>query len=197
MLNGRLGDGARITLRALTRGDEETFLRLRRDNAAWLAPWDPTTPEPAPSRSFADYVRALRRAARRGASLPFVIEVDRRLVGQITGTIQRGSYLSCGIGYWVERRSAGRGIAPMAVALVADYAFGELGLHRVELDIRPDNAPSLAVARKLQLRHEGVRRNLLHIDGAWRDHVAFALTADEVGPGGLVHRLNQEQHQSL
>lgn len=197
VLRGRLLDGARIRLRPLERADQDAFLRLRQDNATWLRPWDPTSPESVPTRTYAEYVRSLRRAARAGTSLPFVIEVDHRLVGQITGTVQRGSYQSCSVGYWVERRSAGRGIAPMAVALLAEHAFEQLGLHRLELDIRPDNAPSLAVARKLGLRQEGLRRRLLHIDGAWRDHLSFAVTAEEVAEHGLVHRLNHQQHQSL
>ena len=76
---------------------------------------------------------------------------------------------------------------PTAVALVTDHCFGAVGLHRIEINIRPENTASLRVVEKLGFRDEGLRRAFLHIDGAWRDHRAFALTAEEL-PGGLVGR---------
>ena len=54
-------------------------------------------------------------------------------------------------------------------------------LHRLEVAIRPENAKSLRVVQKLGLRYEGDRPAYLHVDGAWRDHVMFALTAEEIG----------------
>ena len=81
--------------------------------------------------------------------------------------------------------------------MLADHLMDPQGraLHRVQLEIRPDNAPSLAVAAKLGLREEGLRRAYLHIDGAWRDHRSFAVVTDELGPGGLRARLSH-QHQA-
>ena len=79
---------------------------------------------------------------------------------------------------------------PTAVALVVDHAFTEVGLHRIEVNIRPENAASLRVVEKLGFRDEGVRPGLLHIAGAWRDHRSFALTAEEV-PDGLLARWHE------
>ena len=79
--------------------------------------------------------------------------------------------------------------ASLAVALVCDHAFGPARLHRLQADIRPENGPSLAVVRKLGLREEGLRERMLHIDGAWRDHLSFAVTAVEV-PEGLHTRFH-------
>ncbi|TFI15606.1 N-acetyltransferase, partial [Micrococcus endophyticus] len=76
---------------------------------------------------------------------------------------------------------------PTAVAMAADWAFRSAGLHRVEVNIRPENAASLRVVEKLGLRDEGVRRSYLHVDGDWRDHRTFAITAGEV-PEGLLAR---------
>jgi ribosomal-protein-alanine N-acetyltransferase len=73
------------------------------------------------------------------------------------------------------------------VALASDHALFTVGLHRVEINIRPENVASLRVVEKLGFRDEGVRRAYLHIDGAWRDHRTFALTAEEL-PEGLVAR---------
>jgi ribosomal-protein-alanine N-acetyltransferase len=111
-----------------------------------------------------------------------------RLVGQLTvSSITWGSLRSANIGYWVDETVAGRGITPTAVALAVDHCFRAAGMHRIEVCIRPENAASLRVVHKLGFRAEGLRRAYLHIDGDWRDHEAFALTAEEV-PEGLLAR---------
>ena len=90
-------------------------------------------------------------------------------------------------GYWVARDVAGRGVIPTALALAVDHCFFTVGLHRIEVNIRPENTASLRVVQKLGFRQEGVRERFLHIDGDWRDHLSFALTVDEV-PDGLLRR---------
>jgi len=113
-------------------------------------------------------------------------------VGQLTvGGISWGSLRSAHIGYWVDQRVAGRGIMPTAVAMATDHCFAT-GLHRIEINIRPENVASRRVVEKLGFRPEGLRPRYLHIDGDWRDHLSFALTVDEV-PGGLVARWNASQ----
>jgi ribosomal-protein-alanine N-acetyltransferase len=119
-----------------------------------------------------------------------------RLVGQLTvSSITWGSLRSANIGYWVDEACAGRGITPTAVALAVDHCFGPAALHRVEVCIRPENTASLRVVHKLGFRAEGLRRAYLHIDGAWRDHEAFALTAEDV-PEGLVNRWHVTRSRS-
>ena len=113
---------------------------------------------------------------------------EGELVGQLTVSgITYGSLYSASIGYWVAQHVAGRGITPTAVALATDHCFTGLGLHRVEVNIRPENRPSLRVVEKLGFRDEGLRERYLHIQGAWCDHRTFALTTEDV-PGGLLAR---------
>ena len=102
--------------------------------------------------------------------------------------IVHGPLQSANLGYWVDEQYAGRGIVPTAVALAADHCWFTLGLHRIEVAIRPENKASLRVVEKLGFRFEGERPRFLHIDGDWRDHRIFALNVEEVGPG-LVARL--------
>jgi ribosomal-protein-alanine N-acetyltransferase len=131
-------------------------------------------------------VRRLQTEARQGRSMPFVVEFGGRLVGQLTvGGIAWGSLRGAHIGYWVDQRVAGRGIIPTAVAMATDHCFA-IGLHRVEINIRPENVASRRVVEKLGFRPEGLRPAYLHIDGDWRDHLSFALTNDEVHEGLLV-----------
>jgi ribosomal-protein-alanine N-acetyltransferase len=76
----------------------------------------------------------------------------------------------------------------MAVAMAVDYCFQHRRLHRVEINIRPQNAASLRIVEKLGFRDEGLRRDYLHIAGRWSDHRSFALTAPELASEGLVGR---------
>jgi ribosomal-protein-alanine N-acetyltransferase len=91
--------------------------------------------------------------------------------------------------------AAGRGVAPRAVAMVIDHCFGPVGLHRVEICVRPENTNSLRVVEKLGLEQVGYAPRFLHIDGAWRDHRIFAVTVEEA-PEGVLRRLGSHQsHQ--
>lgn len=183
------GPSGTVVLRPLRRKDGPEWLRLRSANAGWLEPWEATSPGERPAVStFGDYLRALSTQARAGTTLPFAVELDGALVGQLTvSQIVYGSLCSASIGYWVSRDVAGRGVIPTAVAMAGDYCLAVLGLHRVEINIRPENGPSLRVVEKLGFRDEGVRERYLHIQGRWRDHRTFALTAEDV-PDGLLAR---------
>lgn len=185
--------GSRITLRPLrVRADRREFSELRAANAAWTGPWDSTSPHPRGTLTFAQLVRQQDREAREGRSLPWVIDVDGRIAGQMhLFSIVEGALLSGAAGYWIGREFAGRGITPYALALLIDYSFEQIGLHRVEVNIRPTNANSLRVAAKLGLREEGMRLAYLHINGAWHDHRSFALTVEELGGERMVDRLNR------
>jgi ribosomal-protein-alanine N-acetyltransferase len=178
-----------VVLRPLRHRDARRWRAVRSANADWLTPWEATHPDlTTMAPTFGQMVRAFGREARAGRMLPFAIEVDGDLVGQVTVSgIAWGSLRSGQAGYWVDHRVAGRGIVPTAVALVVDHCFFTLGLHRIEVNIRPENHASLRVAHKLGMRPEGLRRKYLHIDGAWRDHSTFAMTVDDV-PGGLLAR---------
>ncbi|MBI1377284.1 MAG: GNAT family N-acetyltransferase [Frankiales bacterium] len=184
----------RVGLRPLRLRDAREWREVRTRNAEWLRPWEATSPEPAADTppSYAAMVRRLRAEARQGRTWPLVVTYDDVLVGQLTvGGITWGSLRSAYIGYWIDQRFAGRGITPTAVALATDHCFA-IGLHRVEINIRPENLASRRVVEKLGFRAEGLRPSYLHIDGDWRDHLSFALTEGEV-PGGLLARWEQQR----
>jgi ribosomal-protein-alanine N-acetyltransferase len=184
-----------IVLRPLVLADEGEWHAVRRENAAHVRPWEPTLPPGAQQHapvSFRDFVRDLDREARADRALPWVIDVGGRIVGQVhLFGIVRAAQQSCAAGYWVAEAATRRGIASRALAMAVDYALGPADLHRVEVNIRVDNAASLAVVRRLGLRDEGMRERYLHIDGAWRDHRSFAVTKEEVEEMTLVDRLSQ------
>ncbi|MBK8470271.1 MAG: GNAT family N-acetyltransferase [Actinomycetales bacterium] len=184
------GRGPRCVLRPLRRQDQPEWDQLRRGNAAYLSRWEPTSPDgQAPRIGFPSYVRALNRDARTGTLLPFALEVDGVLAGQVhLFGITRGSLQSGAAGYWLGQEFAGRGITTRALAALIDHALGPVGLHRVEVNIRPENAASLAVVDHLRLREEGRRERFLHIEGEWRDHRSFALTVEETRGRPVIER---------
>lgn len=166
---------------------------VRERNAEWLRPWDATAPPQASARpmSYAGLARRLRRQGRQGLTMAMVIEVEGRFAGQVTvNNVVRGSAQFASLGYWIDREVAGRGLVPLAVAMVVDHCLTTAQLHRVEICIRPENTNSLRVVEKLGLREVGFAPFFLHIDGRWCDHRIYAITAEELGDG-LVARLGR------
>ena len=162
-------------------------------NREWLRPWEATNPEGPNSFDIRGQIRMLLKQMDNNSCLPFVIEQDGVIVGQLNvANILFGSVSSCVIGYWVTPEVAGKGITPTAVALVCDYLFNVVGIHRIEIDIRPENLSSLRVVEKLGFRYEGLKQRYIHINGAWRDHYIFALTHEEV-QSGVLNRWQRNQ----
>jgi ribosomal-protein-alanine N-acetyltransferase len=176
----------KVAIRPIRLRDARQLERELLDNRGWLRKWEATNPHGAMSFDVRSSIRSLQSNARAGFGLPFAIEYDGEFAGQLNvSSITYGSLSSASIGYWVSERFAGLGITPAAVALATDYAFFQVGLHRMEICIRPENGPSLRVVEKLGFRYEGLRRRYIHINGDWRDHFCFALVAEEVQTGVL------------
>lgn len=177
-----------ISIRLVRQRDARVLQHELMSNRSWLRPWEATSPGGPAPLDMRGSIRRLLQQHRDGQGIPFVMEYDGEIAGQLNvWGIARGSLSSATIGYWVSERFAGRGITPTAVALATDVCFTELQLHRMEICIRPENAASLRVVQKLGFRYEGLRRRYIHIDGDWRDHYAFALTVEEV-PDGVLRR---------
>lgn len=185
-----------VELRAPRLRDARSWSEIRLRNESWLAPWEPSAPHSWGDRNspaaWPALHSALRSAGRSGTMLPFMVFYGARMVGQVNvSNVVHGALRSCNIGYWVDTAVAGRAITPTAVAMAMDHCFTAVGMHRVEIDIRPENKASLRVVEKLGLRREGYYERFLDIDGGWRDHVAFAVTREELGGGSMVSRLQR------
>jgi ribosomal-protein-alanine N-acetyltransferase len=177
-----------VTLRLLRQRDAKTLEALILGNREWLRPWEATNPFGPNSFDIKNMVKGLIRQLDDQSGLPCVIEYQGEVVGQLNvANILYGSVSSAVIGYWVVPEVAGKGGTPTSVALIADYLFNVVGLHRAEIDIRPENIASLRVVQKLGFRYEGLKERYIHINGAWRDHFVFALTHEEV-IGGVLNR---------
>jgi ribosomal-protein-alanine N-acetyltransferase len=176
------------TIRPVRLRDARSLERELAENRSWLRKWEATNPNGPMNFDVRASIKSLQQNARAGQGLPFVIEFEGEIAGQLNvSSIAYGSLSSATIGYWVSERFAGKGATPTAVALATDHCFFGVGLHRMEICIRPENEPSLRVVEKLGFRYEGLRRRYIHINGDWRDHYCFALTSDEL-PTGVLRR---------
>ncbi|MFC9270396.1 GNAT family N-acetyltransferase [Streptomyces zhihengii] len=163
----------RVELCPLTLADQDEFCALVRASQELHQPWMQLP-------STAEEFRAWMHRFDDGTNLGFLVRV--RETGEAAGSVNinsviRGRYQGASIGYAAFAPSAGRGYMTEGVAAVLRHAFTELRLHRLEANIQPGNAASLALVRRLGFRREGLSAAYLWIDGAWRDHERWALTA--------------------
>ena len=167
--------GSRVILRELAPSDREAFLRMVRESRELHRPW---TYPPERADQFDDLVA--RTGREDFVCLAAFLAEDGDLVGIFTiSQIVRGYFQSAYLGYYASARHAGKGLMGESMALVLDHAFGPLALHRLEANIQPGNAPSVALARSAGFRLEGYSPRYLLIGGRWRDHERYAITADE------------------
>jgi ribosomal-protein-alanine N-acetyltransferase len=176
-----------VKLRVAKMRDSKQLEKLILGNRSWLRPWEATNPEAPNSFDVRGQLRGLLRQLDDQSGMPFVIEVQGQVQGQLNvANVMYGSVSSAVLGYWVSPEVAGRGVMPVSVALVTDYLMDQVGLHRVEINVRPENVASLRVIQKLGFRYEGLKQRYIHINGDWRDHYVFALTKEEL-PTGLLN----------
>jgi ribosomal-protein-alanine N-acetyltransferase len=162
-----------VVIRPLELPDADELAALVIENRAFLAPFEPEREE----RFYT--VDGQREWIANDALRAFAILDGDRIAGTVTmSNIVRGPLQSANLGYWVAERLGGRGLATAAVGEVADLAFGELALHRLEAGTLVDNLPSQRVLEKNGFEPIGLARRYLRIAGEWRDHLLFQRTAD-------------------
>jgi [ribosomal protein S5]-alanine N-acetyltransferase len=171
--------GERISLRHLVADDASTLLALMKQNRDFLEQWEPVREQGffTLDAQLAEIEASAADAAadRRHA---FGIFLDSELVGRVAlSQIFRGIFQNAYLGYSIAERWNGHGLATEAVGVVMEFAFGELGLHRVQAAVMPRNVGSIRVLEKNGFREEGYAVGYLCINGVWEDHRIFARTA--------------------
>jgi ribosomal-protein-alanine N-acetyltransferase len=177
--------GERVAIRAFGYGDVAELTDLRIRNREFLEPWEPR-------RSAGFFTEGGQRAeierdrhewsADRTYAFAIVELPDGAMRGRIAlANVVRGAWENATVGYFVDEPACGRGYASEAVALALRFAFGPCRLHRVQAAVMPHNARSIRVLEKNGLRHEGFAPRYLRLNGTWRDHELFAITAEEFG----------------
>ena len=166
---------ARANVRALTIDDESAFVALAAESFQFHRKWIKL---PTDSDGFKKY---LSKFDNENAFFFVVCDAaSSSIVGFVSVTgIEREPYHRARLGYGVFERYAKLGHISAGLEHVIDFAFGSLGLHRVEADIQPENEPSKQLVEKMGFTCEGISRGFIRINGAWIDHERWALTLDE------------------
>jgi len=170
-----------VSIRLVRLDDTESLSRLETENRDYVLTGAPIRPDEyltvAGQRALIDTLLEKERA---GTCAPFVIEVEREVVGRISlNAIVRGPFHSASIGYWIAESAAGRGVVTRALRLVIEHAFGELGLHRLEAGTTLTNDASAHILTKAGFRQFGVAPAYLRIGGRWQDHRMYQLLNDD------------------
>jgi ribosomal-protein-alanine N-acetyltransferase len=161
----------RVHVRPVTRSDAKEFLALMQASRNLHEPW---ISPPLTRRGFEAYLARTQRDDHEG--LLVCRNEPAAIVGVINlNNIVRGSFLSASLGYYVGAPYSGLGYMTEGLACAVDYAFNTLGLHRLEANIQPNNAPSLNLVKRCGFANEGFSPQYLYIAGAWRDHERWAI----------------------
>ncbi len=176
-------DAERLYLRPARPKDWKAWARLRAESRSFLVPWEPSWPVDALSRGA--FVRRLRRQIAEwrqdeGYSFLMFLRADHAVVGGVSlSNVRRGVAQMATLGYWIGERFAHQGLMTEAVLTILDFGFRHLGLHRIEAACLPENRASKGLLLKTGFGEEGVGRAYLRINGAWRDHLLFAIVREE------------------
>jgi ribosomal-protein-alanine N-acetyltransferase len=171
--------GANVYLRPPRLSDGAAFHAAVRASAALHRGW---TSAPATPARFAAFVRRYAVQGKLPAHAGYLVfrRTDDALVGVYNfSEIARGAFQSAYLGYFAFAPLAGRGLMSEGLALALDIAFRNLKLHRVEVNIQPTNVRSLGLATRAGFTREGYSRRYVKISGRWRDHVRFAMLAED------------------
>ena len=166
---------------------ESVLLTSQRTSRAHLEPWEPIPSPPNVAFSGDDFDRFCAAASTERSRRFLICENEGgAIVGQVSlGEVIRGPLQQCFMGYWLGREFLGRGYMTQGVRMATAVAFDDLRLHRVEVNIQPQNVASRRVAQRVGYRLEGFSPRYLKIAGAWADHERWAMTLEEWGGLGL------------
>lgn len=170
--------GPRVRLHAPGPSDIGELVELVRVSRALHRPW---VYPPSDAAAFQRYLERIGSDTHHGHLIRL------RDGGGIAGVVNvseivRGGLQSAYLGCYAHVAHAGSGLLREGVGLAATRAFRELGLHRLEANIQPANAASIALVRALGFRREGFSPRYLKVGGRWRDHERWAILADEWKP---------------
>lgn len=159
-----------IHITEVTCTDARELIAANFVNREFHAPWSsPFTDE----AGFEDWFSRLQPG--RNVSLVARVSTTNEIVGVINITeIVMGAFQSAYLGYYGTAQFARQGLMTKALALAVRYGFEELGLHRLEANIQPENTASVALVKKLHFTKEGFSGAYLRVNGTWRDHERWA-----------------------
>ncbi|MBT2469513.1 GNAT family N-acetyltransferase [Streptomyces sp. ISL-66] len=183
-----LAEGNRVALRPLRTADGPEFPARVRESRELHRPW---LFPPATIEEYEPYAARLAEEAGADRAGFLVCELGSGAIAGFVNVnnIVRGAFRCGALGYGAFAHAAGRGLLGEGLDLAIGRAFDAdgLDLHRLEANIQPGNTTSIALVRGRGFRLEGLSPDFLHVDGAWRNHERWAITAEMPRPGVRHH----------
>lgn len=177
----------RLVLKVLDEGDAESVLDYYLRNREFLEEWEFRraeafyTLEAQTEQLLSDYKDFEEKRALR---LWIFLKGDKdssRTIGTIAfNNIVYGAFLSCFLGYKLDKSEINKGYITEALKKGIEIIFDEYKLHRIEANIMPKNLRSLRIAEKLGFYNEGLAYRYLKINGKWEDHIHMVLLNDKL-----------------
>ncbi len=181
MTENRTRTHGRVLVRPAHTGDREAFLDLRSSSGRFLTKWEPSAGKDSKGRDHDEvlFERMFDLDGGRRKPLLVVRKEDEKPLGVINiNEISRGVFQNCALGWWIGREHAGQGYMHEGLAATLSHVFLDLGLHRAEANIQPENTPSTSLAERVGMVLEGRSERYLKIRGRWRDHERWAITIE-------------------
>ncbi|MER5688256.1 GNAT family protein [Streptomyces sp. NPDC002205] len=174
-ITSHLLQGPRVAIRHVRRQDYDELTALARESAEMLRRWLGARENTV--EAFESYLERIGQPTHEG----FVICLrgSGTIVGGVNiNNVVRGTLRSGTLGYTSYASTTGRGYMTEGLRLVIQLAFGPLELHRLEANIQPDNVSSLNLVKRLGFQREGYSTAFQYVNGEWRDHERWAITAE-------------------
>ena len=170
----------RLIIKPLEEDMANLVMKFELDNQERLAIWDP--PKWHEDWQSVNYwqedTKAWVESMHRGEGIVFTLfakSYPRYIIGLATlSKIMYGPLLSAELGYKIDHRYEKQGLMREGLEKILEYVFFQMGLRRVQANYRPENTRSGLLLRHLGFEVEGYAKELVYIDGAWRDHVLTA-----------------------
>ena len=179
--------GEGIYLRYPRVADFPIWAKLRAESQEFLTPWEPVWADDELTRgAFRRRIKRYQKETRQDSAYVFFVlrESDNALVGGCTiSNVRRGVTQCCTLGYWIGAKFARQGYMTNALRTLLPFVFRTLGLHRIEAACLTDNDASKNLLTRVGFLQEGLARRYLLINGAWADHLLFALLKEEAQLG--------------
>ncbi|MBS7344445.1 MAG: GNAT family N-acetyltransferase [Caryophanon sp.] len=175
--------GEHVILRTFTMQDAQQVTELVVRNKHYWATFEPLHHDhfytyDTQYRKIVESLNLMR--SNREFSFGIFDKETEQLIGQISlFSLKRLPYSSGLVGYSIDERCIGQGVASEALALAVQFAFQTAKLHRIEAYVSPNNVGSIRVLEKNGFVREGLMRKLLYINGKWEDHYLYAQLIEE------------------
>ena len=179
--------GEGLYLRYPRIADFPIWAKLRAESREFLTPWEPVWADDELTRgAFRRRIKRYQKETRQDTAYVFFVlrESDNALVGGCTiSNVRHGVTQCCTLGYWIGAKFARQGYMTNALRALLPFVFRTLGLHRIEAACLTENDASRKLLARVGFRQEGLARRYLLINGAWADHLLFALLKEEAQLG--------------